>query len=92
MPYRAGLPGWKLAARLGVPIGFVINVHYDPEVRSYWASSDDLDGLVVSGESLDEVHRESLSAAELLIEMALPGSQSRAVAELRYSAPVQSRE
>jgi len=92
MNYRAGLPGWKLAARLGVPIGFVITVHFDPEANAYWASSDELDGLVVSGDSLDEVYRESLSAAELLLEMALPGSHSRAVAELRYSTPVQAQE
>ena len=28
--YRVGLPGWKLAARLNLPLSLRVDVHYDP--------------------------------------------------------------
>jgi predicted RNase H-like HicB family nuclease len=67
--YRVGFPGWKLAAKLGVPVLIKVQLHFDPESKSYWAKSDDLDGLVVSGQTLDELRAEVRSAAETLLEL-----------------------
>jgi predicted RNase H-like HicB family nuclease len=71
MRYRVGIPGWKLASRLGVPVHLRVNIFYDDESHSYWAESPDLDGLVVSGTDLDDLKCESLSAARALLELQL---------------------
>lgn len=69
--YRVGLPGWKVAARLGVPVRLRVNIHQDLEANVYWATSPDLDGLVVEGHTLDEIKAEALSAASVLLELSL---------------------
>lgn len=85
MAYRVGLPGWKLAARLGIPLKFVVQVHEDEETHSFWASSDHLDGLVVSGNSLAELRREVMLATESLLDLALhTRHRPPAKAELRF--------
>ena len=40
--YRLGFPGWKLAARLGVPLVFGVRVHKDEAFGTYWAESNDM--------------------------------------------------
>lgn len=74
--YRIGLPGWKVAARAGVPLSFRAYVHRDKEAKMFWATSPDIDGLAVEGASLDELMREITSAADSLIELELGISQS----------------
>jgi predicted RNase H-like HicB family nuclease len=69
--YRVGLPGWKLAARLGVPLHFRVHIKQDLEANVYWACSPDLDGLVVEGATLDEIKSEAEAGARLLLELAL---------------------
>ena len=71
--YRVGFPGWKLAARLGVPVLMRVDVYFDAESKSFWAKSPHLDGLVVSGETLDELRTEVRSAAQALLELKLHG-------------------
>ncbi len=83
--YRVGFPGWKIAARFGVPIYIRIDVHYDPEHKSYWTSSPDLVGLVVTGNSLDELIREAKSGIDALIEMQLDGTQVEAKPRLSFT-------
>lgn len=83
MYYRVGLPGWKLAARSGVTVKFVVRVYEDEETKSFWAESDDLDGLVVSGGTLPELRAEVRAAAEALLDLALNGHHPRTVADLR---------
>lgn len=79
--YRVGFPGWKLAVRFGVPVVLRIDVFYDDESKSFWAKSPDLDGLVVSGQTLDELRNEVRGAAESLLELEMHG---RAVAQPEY--------
>lgn len=67
--YRVGLPGWRYAARMGVPVSFRVEVFHDRESNSYWARSQSLDGLVVSGATLDELRDEVRSAALELFEL-----------------------
>lgn len=76
--YRVGLPFWKTAARLGVPVRVRVDVFFDNESRSYWAQSPHLDGLVVAGKDLDELHREAVSAASALLALQLHGKHARA--------------
>ncbi len=82
--YRVGFPGWKLAARMGVPVRIRVDVHFDNESNSYWANSPDLDGLVVAGSTLDELRDEVRSAAGALLELAVNGHRTQAMPELRF--------
>ena len=81
--YRVGYPGWKLAAKWGVPVLVRVQVVFDEETKSYWAKSQDLDGLVVSGANLDELRAEVVSAAGLLISLAVRSKNARAKTEMR---------
>lgn len=69
--YRVGLPGWKLAAKLGVPVRLRVNITQDLEANVYVAESPDLDGLIVEGHTLDDIKAEALAAAGTLLEMEL---------------------
>ena len=72
--YRVGFPFWKVVARVGIPVRLRVRVFHDESSNSYWAESDDLDGLVVSGATLDELQREVLSAASTLLELSMRGA------------------
>lgn len=69
--YRVGLPGWKLASKLGVSVRLRVNIRQDLEANVYVAESPDLDGLIVEAHTLDEIKDEALSAAGALLELAL---------------------
>lgn len=73
--YRIGFPGWRVAARLGVPMFFRVHVHHDKAAGSYWATSPDVQGLTVSGTDLDELAREVNGAACELIALQLDSSK-----------------
>ncbi len=81
--YRVGLPFWKTAARLGVPVRVRVDVFFDEESKSYWAKSPHLDGLVVSGKDLDELHREAILATSELLALELHNGPARAETEMR---------
>jgi predicted RNase H-like HicB family nuclease len=83
-PYRVGWPLWKHVAKAGIPVTFRVFIRYDAEVQRYWASSPDLDGLVVEGGTLDELLAEIRSASETLFELALDGPHGKALPELRF--------
>lgn len=69
--YRVGLPGWRFAARMGVPVRLRVHITQDLEANVYVAESPDLDGLIVEGHTLDDIKREALAAAATLLEMEL---------------------
>jgi len=69
--YPVGFPGWKIAAKLGVTLVVRVRVFHDEESGSYWAQSSNLDGLVVSGATLDEVKSEAIAAGEALLSLQL---------------------
>ena len=81
--FRVGWPGWKLAARLGLPVLVRVQVMLDKETGSYWAKSRDLDGLVVSGETLDELMSEAVAASQELLALQL-SAPARAATRLTY--------
>jgi len=82
--YRVGFPGWKLAAKMGFPVLVRVHAYYDKESNSYWAKSPDLDGLVVSGADLDELHNEINTAASELLSLAIDSRKTTAKTELRF--------
>lgn len=82
--YRVGFPGWKVAARLGIPLKLRIEVMHDEETQSYWTKSPDLDGLIVTGFTLDELRTEARLAAVELLELELHGQHISATPELRF--------
>lgn len=86
--YRVGFPGWKLAARVGFPLRLNVQAYRDEESNSYWAKSDDLDGLVVSGQTLDELQREVMAAIPELLQLEIDGTQTKATADLKLSTQI----
>jgi predicted RNase H-like HicB family nuclease len=85
--YRIGLPFWKTAARAGLPLSFRVRVVRDDETNSFWAESPDLDGLVVSGQTLEELRTEVLSAAQGLLELEVGSAPRKTVANLQIPLP-----
>lgn len=81
--YRVGLPFWKTVARCGLPIKVRVDVHFDEESKSFWASSPNLDGLIVSGKDLNELRQEVISAAGELLSIELLDKAARATTEMR---------
>lgn len=68
MFWRLGIPGWRIAANLGIPIKIKIDVQKDEEVGVYFATSDDI-GLAVESGTLDELMKEIHSALPVLLEL-----------------------
>lgn len=73
---HVGFPGWKLFARMGLPVRVRVAVHFDDESRTLWADSPDLAGLAVAGDTLAELLREADAAARTLVELALGDGRS----------------
>lgn len=86
--YRVGFPGWKIAARHGIPLSFTVIVHKDEASGTYWAESNDLDGLVVSGADFEELRNEILSAAHDLLGEYVDGSPATARASIVMNSAV----
>ena len=88
MSYRAGLPGWKWAARAGAPISLRVNVLKDNEAGVYVATSPDLHGLVVEAETLEALRSEIHGAASRLLELELHRAPTRAKTDIRFQDSV----
>jgi predicted RNase H-like HicB family nuclease len=61
-------------------------VHQDAESSSYWADSPDLDGLVVTGATLDELKAEAESAALELLDLQLHEHPRHVTASLQMKS------
>ena len=83
--YRVGFPGWKIAARAGLPMTVRVYVHYDPEVKSYWTTSPDMKGLIVTGNSLDELLKEAKAGIDDLMDIELHGRTVHAAPRLSFT-------
>jgi len=75
--YTVGWPFWKTLGRLGVALRVPVRVYYDAESKSLWADSAPLAGLIVSGESLENIRSEALGAAQVLLEHILSAAPPR---------------
>ena len=68
--YRVGYPGWKLAARLNVPLLIKLDVIHDKDAGVYVITSADLRGLVVEAPdtaTAEELHEEIHGCVESLM-------------------------
>jgi predicted RNase H-like HicB family nuclease len=63
---------------------FRVDVHKDEETGTYWAASDDLDGLAVAGDTLDDVHKAIVDAANALLDAEFDGVHAKAQAEVLF--------
>lgn len=66
--YRVGFPGWKLAARLGVPLLLRIDVTHDDDVGVFTATSPDLRGLVAESVSREVLFKDVYDCVDMLLE------------------------
>ena len=66
--WRLGWPGWRFAARLGLPIRIKIDVCHDWEADVYFAVSPAI-GLAVEAQSLDTLMKEIETAVPELITL-----------------------
>lgn len=69
--YRVGLPFWKVAARMGVPMLVRVDVVRDSEADVYVATSPDLRGLVAEAKTKDDLIHAVYDCTDMLIEEAL---------------------
>ncbi len=46
-----------------------VQLHWDDEAKVWWADSEDIPGLIVEGDDVDELVKEACLAASLLIDM-----------------------
>jgi predicted RNase H-like HicB family nuclease len=84
--YRVGFPGWRLVAKLGVPMVVKIVVHKDKDSGTFWAEGQGLRGLVVTGKDLNELYSECTAAIDELMSLELDGYQPRSL-EPRMAFP-----
>ena len=68
---KVGLPGWRIAAKLGVPLGVNVEITHDPEANVFIATSPNLQGLVVETESFEDLLKEIQFCANDLLQDAL---------------------
>lgn len=66
--YRVGFPGWKLAARLGVPLLLRVEVMHDDAAGVFVATSPDLRGLVAEAPTIDGLFRAVYDCTDMLLE------------------------
>lgn len=74
LSYRVGRFGWKLAARLGVPLRVRVSVMYDDEAKVFVATTDDFlpeFGLTVESETWNGIFKEIRIALEEAEEVCL---------------------
>jgi predicted RNase H-like HicB family nuclease len=85
--YRIGLPFWKQAARLGIPLNIRVNVMRDDEANVFVATSDDLRGLVCEASTMDELVTEINATIDELLSFHLNNSVApKPVTDLRLCA------
>lgn len=86
MSYRIGYIGWKIAARMGLPLTAVIDIHRDEEAGVFIATSPSIRGLVVEADTLDQLVKEVNFAAQDLIGHELNGAFARPEYRLKNEA------
>ena len=85
--YRLGWPFSAVVARMGIPTLVRIDVVRDHDAGVYVGTSDDLAGLVLEAETLEELMREAQDMIPCLLEASNPNRVSREIIpSLRYDA------
>ena len=83
--YRLGWPFGSVVARMGIPTLVRIDVIRDNDVGVYVGTSEDLPGLVLEADTLDELMREAHDMIPSLLGAKNPDRVSREIIpSLRY--------
>ncbi len=75
LTYSVGFPGWRVAARLGLPLSYDARVVYDKEANVFVAESNAFQpylGIATEGETLEELKRKLQDCAQMALEEAIP--------------------
>jgi predicted RNase H-like HicB family nuclease len=75
--YRVGLPFWKIAARLGLPMKIRVIAVHDVEAGVFVAHSPDLRGLIAEADTLELLEKEVKASAYELLSMQLDDKSLR---------------
>lgn len=77
LAYRVGFPGWKIAARFGLPLKISVSVKYDEESKMLVAACNDflpyLD-IVTEGASFEELQKKIGECCEMAMEEVFSGT------------------
>jgi hypothetical protein len=73
--YPAGVIGWKLAARIGLPIVVKFQIGYDPEAKVHIGRSVSLKGIHAEGETLEELFENIKAATSDILDIEMNGKQ-----------------
>ena len=73
--YPAGVIGWKLAARMGLPIVVKYKIGFDEEAHVHIARSVNLKGIFAEGETLEELFSNIQSATSDILDIELSGKE-----------------
>lgn len=68
--YRIGMPFWKAAGQIGMPLKLTVDVFHDTEANVFVATSKDLRGLVAEAETMDVLVLEVQSSVNELLREA----------------------
>lgn len=73
--YPAGVFGWKVAARLGLPIVVKYQIGFDKEANVHIGRSVNLKGVHAEGETLEELFNNIKCATEDILEIEMHGKE-----------------
>jgi predicted RNase H-like HicB family nuclease len=68
MGHRAGQPGCRLRSGDAMT-PLVVNVHWDPDAKVWWAESDDVPGLVSEAETFERIVENVIALIPDLLEL-----------------------
>ena len=73
--YPAGVIGWKVAARLGLPIVVKFQIGFDEEAKVHLGRSVNLKGVHAEGETLEELFENIKAATSDILEIEMNGKE-----------------
>ena len=73
--YPAGVFGWKVAARLGLPIVVKYQISFDKEANVHIGHSVNLKGIFAEGETIDELFENIKLATEDMLDIEMHGKE-----------------
>jgi len=86
--YRLGWPLALYFASFGVPLVIKVEIIHDDEANVYVATSNDLHGLIVEAETLDELEKEVIALTPELLALNNPRFIKKSATHLSFSQPL----
>lgn len=86
--YRLGWPFAFFFASMGLPLVIKVEIFHDDEASVYVATSQDLKGLIVEAETLDELEKEVIALAPELLAFNNPKFNKKTATHLSFNQPL----